>query len=247
MTMAARREQPAADDPAASAASGAISVDGGKRSVIEDVGSTYGTWLDGHPWTAGGLRDELAIRARQSGAGGRAMARRGRAGRTVVVRRATRSRCRSGRHADSRRPRPPSVRTTGPIRLRAEAPRGVRGRQAVGAEGSGIESLPADVGRQRGLFEPARRGAHPGRPCRDRSGASRERAGARWPAPCSPSSPSAAAGRVEGAEAGAEPAGLGQRLLAPREKTWAGVAGGCFDWLYRRGAWRLGFTDRHSP
>ena len=80
------------DDPAVSRRQARISVRHGEgQAMLEDAGSSYGTWLDGQrvngPHAAA---RRLADPGRQPGAGGRAPARRGRGREDLVVLRASR-------------------------------------------------------------------------------------------------------------------------------------------------------------
>jgi putative peptide zinc metalloprotease protein len=214
------------DDPAVSRRQARIVVGDDGEAVLEDAGSSYGTWLDGgrlngpRPLRDGSLitmgNQRLVVERRRDEA---------EAGRTIVVRPGdsvvlgTHPRARSG-YALKR-----LEASEGPARWVLRDLRSDRFLRMSDADAElfklvdGRHSLP-DLIRE-----------------------AEQRLGAAGPARLarllSELAERGLLGGVPGAEAAeAERGGLVQRLAAPREKTWAG-AGALFERIYRRGGRRL--------
>ena len=232
------------EDPAVSRRHARISVEtnGAGGVVLEDAGSTYGTWLDGHrldapsPLSDGSRirmgNQELFVERRRDEA---------EAGRTIVV-----------HPGDSL-----VVSATGG-RAQVAPAAGQFGTHPRVRSGYALKRLEASEGRMRWVVRDLESdrfmrmsdedadlfqlldGRHPLpeliREAERRYG---ESGPARLARLLSELAERGLLAGVEGAEAaGPEPAGLARRLVTPREKTWAG-AGRLFDRLYRNGGWRL--------
>ena len=215
------------DDPAVSRRQARISNADG-LVMLEDAGSTYGTWLDGHrvnnrrPLRDGSRirigNQELLVERRRDAA---------EAGRTVVVQPGESLVVpASGGY--------PKVRS-GYALKRLEASEGPR-RWVL--QRAGVESLPPHVRCRCGAV-PARRRQAVARRARGRGPATVWRSGPpRLARLLSELAERGLLSGVDAAEEAASPAGPLQRLSAPRELTWTG-AGAVFERLYRRGGWTL--------
>ena len=230
------------DDPAVSRRQARIVVspeDG--TAVVEDAGSSYGTWLDGRASrprrSCGTARDirvgnqELLVERRRED---------DEAGRTVVVEPGASSLLPAADALWRGAGRPLRRAPEAALRLRAQAARGLRGRRALGAPRPALRPLPADV-----------------RQGRARSSSSWT-AGARLPelvreskrleGPAGPlrlvrllaelADRGLLAGVAAGESAPEAPRRLLARLGAPRQKKWQD-AGRFFDRVYARGGRRL--------
>jgi Zn-dependent protease len=218
------------DDPAVSRRQARISVEPDGPVMLEDAGSTYGTWVDGHRVNGRSpLRDgsrirmgnqELFVERRRDDA---------EAGRTIVVR--------------------------GPADL-APAVDGL-GTNPKLRPGYALKRLEASEGPRRWVLRDLEsdrflRMSDPDaelfqlvdgrRSLPDLVREAEQRSGAAGPARLARLLSELAERGLLAGVAGGEatdpaPSGL-RRLVSPREKTWAG-AGELFDRLYRRGGWRL--------
>jgi Zn-dependent protease len=229
------------EDPAVSRRHARISVDASEL-VLEDAGSTYGTWLDGHrvdapvPLSDGSRirmgNQELFIERRRDEA---------EAGRTMVVN--------------------PGESLVVPVtggRAQLAPAAGQFGTHPRVRSGYALKRLEASEGRMRWVLRDLESdrflrmsdddaalfqlldGSHPlpelVREAERRYGASGP---ARLARLLSELAERGLLAGVEGAEAaGSERDGLMRRLVTPREKTWTGAAR-LFDRIYRNGGWRL--------
>ena len=232
------------EDPAVSRRHARISVEpnGAGGVVLEDAGSTYGTWLDGHRLDAPSpLSDRSRIRIGNQELFVERRRDEAEAGRTMVV-----------------NPGESLVVSATGGRAKLAPAAGEFGTHPRVRSGYALKRLEASEGRMRWVLRDLESdrflrmsdddadlfqlfdGSHPlpelVREAERRYGASGP---ARLARLLSELAERGLLAGVEGAEAaGPERAGLAQRLVTPREKTWAG-AGRLFDRLYRNGGWRL--------
>ena len=162
-------------DPSVSRVHARITAD----AVLEDAGSSHGTWLDGVRVTGPSpLHDGAKIRLGDAELRVERRREVAEAGRTIVVRAGASllvpSVGAAGGHLDALRDAP-----AGALGLRAQAARRVRGTQALGAEGPSDRRVPAALGQRRVRLRAARRLVLAGRADRARRAAlRRHRAGA---------------------------------------------------------------------
>jgi pSer/pThr/pTyr-binding forkhead associated (FHA) protein/Zn-dependent protease len=210
------------DDPAVSRRQARISVDG-SGPILEDAGSRYGTWLDGQRIDGPTpLRDGSHIRIGNQELLVERRREEAEAGRTIVVRPAaglpTHPRVGSG-YALKR-----LEASEGPKRWVLRDLASDRFLRLSDADAELLQLLDGTRSMPELIRESERRSGETGP--------------ARLARLLSELAERGLLSGVEGAAPDQASGGLAQRLLAPREKTWAG-AGRLFDRLYRLGGWRL--------
>ena len=214
-------------------------------AVLEDAGSSHGTWVDGARITAPiELRDGIKLRLGDQELLRRAPARRRR-------RRAARSWCARARAWSSRRWARPGVTSQATqfgmrprVRsgLRAQAARGGGGQQALGAARPRQRHVPAPERQRRAAVRAARRHPLAGRPDRRRGAALRRAPARRGSRGCSPTSASAAswpASRRRPRPAAGGAAGPARSGSSRRARRRSRGVGPFFERLYRAGGWVL--------